>query len=637
MSNPRGAKKSRIEKPARLPDTLARWLLPAFIFLATVMAFFPVLENGFVDWDDAVNLLENPRYRGLGWSELGWMFTTFHMGHYQPLSWVTLGLDYLVWGMDPFGYHLTNLLLHAVNGVIFYFVALRLLSLSASSESGRVVLKAAAGFAALFFAVHPLRVESVAWATERRDVLSGLFFLGTILCYLRANAAGESGLSRQRWLTAAVLVYGLSLLSKVSGVTLPVVLALIDVYPLGRLGNGPGKWFGAEARRVWREKLPFLALALAAAVIAPVAISQAGAMSTLEKYGILARLAQASFGLIFYLWKTVLPVGLSPLYELPTRFNPSDWPFVLSGVMVVGVSMGLLIFSRWWPAGLAIWIYYAVMLAPVLGIAQNGPQFVADRYGYLSCLGWALLAGAALLYCYQWAGGSNGRRAFGFFAIGLVTVVLVGLGILTWKQVHVWHDSETLWRHVLTVTEKTYFDSSFAHYNLGTILAGRGETREAIGHYHRALEIYPTYAKAHYNLGNALAREGKVGEAVDHYRQALRIDPVYTKAHLNLGIALARLGDLEGAMEHYRQLLQIDPMEAKAHYNLGAILAGRGKIEEAVDHFRQALRIEPEFAEAHESLGRTLARQGKRDEAIQHYQEALRILKGRSEAGGGAN
>ncbi len=637
MSNPRGAKKSRIEKQAQPPDTPVRWLLPAFIFLATVTAFFPVLENGFVDWDDAANLLENPRYRGLGWSELGWMFTTFHMGHYQPLSWVTLGLDYLVWGMDPFGYHLTNLLLHAVNGVVFYFVALRLLSLSASSESGRLVLKTAAGFAALFFAVHPLRVESVAWATERRDVLSGLFFLGTILCYLKANAAGESGLSRQRWLTAAVLVYGLSLLSKVSGVTLPVVLALMDVYPLGRLVNGPGKWFGAEARRVWREKLPFLALALAAAVIAPVAISQAGAMSTLEKYGILARLAQASFGLIFYLWKTVLPVGLSPLYELPTRFNPSDWPFVWSGVVVVAVSMGLFVFRRWWPAGLAIWIYYAVMLAPVLGIAQNGPQFVADRYSYLSCLGWALLAGAALLYCYQWAGGSIGRRAFGFFGIGLVTAVLVGLGILTWKQVHVWRDSETLWRHVLTVTEKTYFDSSFAHYNLGTILAGRGETKEAIGHYHRALEIYPTYAKAHYNLGNALAREGEVEEAVDHYRQALRIDPAYTKAHLNLGIALARLGDLEGAMEHYRQLLQIDPTEAKAHYNLGAILAGRGKIEEAVDHFRQALRIEPDFAEAHESLGRALAQQGKRDEAIQHYQEALRILQGRSEAGGGAN
>jgi tetratricopeptide (TPR) repeat protein len=681
----------------RMPR-ISCWFVPALIVLLTFTVFFPVLKNGFVNWDDDKILLENPNYRGLGWTQLRWMFTTFHGGHYQPLTWVTFGLDYLLWGMEPFGYHLTSLILHVANAILFYFLALGLFSVALSklTASMGLGLRLAAGFAALLFAIHPLRVESVAWATERRDVLSGLFLFLTILCYLRANTVSD-GRVRAQWLTAAVVVYGLSLLSKAIGVTLPIVLFVLDFYPLRRLGGEAGKWFGPKTREVLREKIPFLSFALAAAVIAPMA--QGGVMRPIHEHGVIPRVSQALFGLVFYLYKTVIPLGLSPLYELPIDFNPWDWRFLLSGLVVVVASTSLFVARHRWPAGLASWVCYVVILAPVLGLAQSGPQLVADRYSYLSCLGWAMLAGAGLFYCWQVrSSSSTSFRAF-VLAAGLASVVV--LGVLTWKQTQVWHDSVTLWRYALTVTEKSYFESSTAHSNLGVVLASQGkleeaiqnyrealridpanaeahnnlgvalrerdELEDAIQHYREALRINPAYAEAHFNLANALVKQGELEEAIGHFRQALRINPVDAKAHYNLGTVLARKGVLEEAIQHFRQALQSDPAYAAAHYNLGTALAIRGELEGAIDHFRQALNLnpssseihfglgnvlasrgdleeavvhfghalclQPDFAEAHESLGRALVRQGKRDEAVQHYQAALRMMKSRREGG----
>lgn len=648
MANPRNKKPRKQERQEPSAQRL-RWALPLLIAIVTLVVFSPALQNGFVSWDDDRNFLENPLYRGLGWSELRWMFTTSQGGHYQPLSWMTLGLDYLLWGMEPWGYHLTNLLFHAANAVLFFFVSLRLLSLAffRTSVSKDLALHAAAGLAALIFSIHPLRVESVAWVTARRDVLSAFFFLWTLLCYLRASTVAETVSARRRWMTAAVFVYALSLLSKAIGMTLPVVLLALDVYPLRRLGGGSGRfdlevstvrldrtahlerWFGPGARRIWFEKVPFFLLAAIFGIVALFIQEEAGALKPLERYGLTARIAQALFGFAFYLWKTIFPFGLSPLYELPARFNPWDWPFVLSGLAVVAVSLGLFVVGERWPAGLAIWVYYLVVLAPVSGLAQTGVQITADRYSYLSCLGWAILAGAGLLHCWRaWVGGRISLKTF-VVVKGLVIAIVIGLGLLSWRQVQVWHDSERLWRHVLAIDPK----SSIGHNSLGVVLVGRGELKEAIEHYRVALQIDPAYAKAHNNLGSALAMRGELKEGVEQYHEALRIDPAYAKAHYNLGVALARQGHLEEAIAHFRRAVRIDPAYAMAHHNLGTALAIQGELERAIDHFRQALQIQPEFAEAHESLGRALAQQGKRDEAVQHYQEALRILKTRRDAG----
>ena len=259
-----------------------RWIshlaVPVLLALVSFVVFLPALEAGFVNWDDDQNFLDNPNYRGLGAARLRWMFTTFLMGHYIPLSWVTLGLDYVVWGMKPAGYHLTNLLLHVANAVLFYFMALRLLRASTPGDhaDGSLALTLGSGFATLLFAVHPLRAESVAWITERRDVLSGLFYLAAVLAYLRyCDGAVSDGSRTRKWYWASLGLFALALLSKAMAVTLPVILLVLDVYPLRRLGGVGGRRPWASSRSVVTEKLPFFVLSLAAGVIALVALAHA--------------------------------------------------------------------------------------------------------------------------------------------------------------------------------------------------------------------------------------------------------------------------------------------------------------------------------------------------------------------------
>jgi Flp pilus assembly protein TadD len=600
-----------------------RLFVPVLIVLLTVAAFVPTLQNGFVNWDDQPNLLENPNYRGLGWAQLRWMFTTFHMGHYQPLTWVTFGLDYLLWEMNPLGYHVTSLILHAANAALFYFLALRLLSLSFSAVPRETPLLLASGFAALVFAIHPLRVESVAWATERRDVLSGLFFLATVLCYLKAVKVAETDSGRWRWTALAVILYLLSLLSKASGITLPIVLLVLDVYPLGRFGGGSGKWFGPEARRVWREKIPFLILAVAAGVVVLLAQHEAKALRSIASYGILPRIAQSLFGLTFYLSKTIVPLRLSPLYEMPTNLNPWDWPFVVSGIIVVAVSVCLFLARHRWPAGLASWVCYVVILLPVLGIAQSGPQLAADRYTYLSCLGWAILAGAGWVHLWRlWISGRLGLWTF-MLAQGLAVAVLVGLGSLTWRQTRIWHDSERLWRHALAI-----IPSGLSHYYLGIDLAERGKLDEAIEQFRETLQINSSHVDTHYNLGKLLARRGDFEEAIQHFRRALEINPADAGLHNGLGLVLASQGNLEEALQHFRRALEIDPRDVRAHNNIAITLATRGDLEGAIQHFRRALEINPSDAGTYSNLANALLQRGDVDEAIQQLRHALELNPG---------
>src|SRR5215475_960531 len=290
-NNLRKMRKSSNLTESFLTRAAGDWTVPAIIAVVTCVAFLPVLWNQFVDWDDFDNLVNNPRYRGLGWDQLRWMFTTFHMGPYQPLSWMTYGLDYLIWGIDPTGYHLTNLMLHAANAAFFYLVARRLIAVAFSMPNDEVSwhLNVSAAFAALMFGIHPLRVESVAWATERRDVLSGFFLLLTVLSYLKAVGPQMSRAGWQRWIIVSVTFYVLSLLAKASGITLPLVLVVLDVYPIRRLGGGVGKWFSISSRRVWFEKLPFFVAAVVAGAVALTAQYRAGALVSTETHGLEGR------------------------------------------------------------------------------------------------------------------------------------------------------------------------------------------------------------------------------------------------------------------------------------------------------------------------------------------------------------
>jgi len=580
--------------PSALPQRRGSWLIPVLIALVTFAAFLPTLQNQFVTWDDATNFLENAHYRGLGWTHIRWMWTT-HLGHYVPLTWMTLGLDYLLWGMNPFGYHLTSLLLHAANAVVFFFVVRRILTraLPSPSERGHA-LAVAAGFAALVFAIHPLRVESVAWVTERRDVLSGLFYLSAILMYLRACERGARG---RGWYWAAVGLFAGALLSKSMVVNLPFVLLILDVYPLRRLGGFVG-WWSEPARRIYIEKIPFVLLAAAASAIAVMAQSSVHAAASLAQLSVPGRLAVAAYGLGFYPRKMVVPVNLSPLYELPRTVDPMAPPFILSYALVLAIMAIVLALRRRVPGLPAAWVAYVVVLLPVLGFFQSGPQIAADRYTYLAGLGGAILAGAGLLSCWRTSRTSKTGTPTTLPIAGVATCVVVGLGALTWNQAQVWHDSEKLWTHALARDPQ----SSIAENNLGVVRADQSKLAEAIEHYQRALQMRPDYADAYFNLGNALFQQGKLAEASDHYRQALAIKRDHARAHNNWGVVLARQGKLAEAGDHFQAALHIGPDNADAHTNLGNALFQQGKLAEASDHFRQALRLKPDHAAAQSGL-----------------------------------
>ena len=607
------------EVSAGIPGRRTAWLAPTLVALATIAVFSGALRNGFLNWDDNVNFLTNPHYRGLGWANLRWMFTTLHLGPYQPLSWLTCALDYLLWGMNPIGYHLTNVLLHAANAVMFYEVSLWFLSRAPVPSAGPGLSpRVAAALAALLFALHPLRVESVAWITERRDVLSGLFYLWAAYAYLRQHEV--LGRSDRGWQLQCWAAFALALLAKGIVITLPAVLLALDFSPLRRLPSEARRWFDANCRHVWLEKLPFLAPALLIALVG--IIGQRHAQAVLAESSA-AHAAKACYGLAFYLWKTIWPAALCPMYESPLPLDPLAWPFLLSAAAVALITWRLFLCRKRWPAGLTAWVCYAVTLSPVLGLIPFGPQLAADRYSYLACLPWPLLAASGFTWAWPRAK-ARGRAALGLAAV----MALASLAGLTWRQIGFWRDSASLWSRVLDVRPRT----EIAHVNLGIALAEQGKGDEAISHYREALSIRPDHAEVLGNWGLALAGQGKVEEAIAQYREALRLKPLYAEACNNWANALKQAGRMKEATAQYREALRLKPNFPEARANLALVLAGQGKAEEAIAQYREALRLDPGDARAQENLAAALAGQGKMAEAIAHYHEALQLAPGRAAA-----
>jgi len=601
----------------------SRWISPALTALVVVAAFSSALPGGFQQWDDVVLLVDNPAYRGLGWSNLKWMFTTNLLGHYMPLTWITYGLDYVVWGMNPYGYHLTNIVLHAANAALVYLVAQRLFRIvwPGTSAAGADGLRIAAALAALVFGVHPLRVESVAWITERRDVLSGFFFLLAILMYLRAcEVESRDG---RRWSTfywAAVGTFVLALLSKSMAVTLPVVLLVLDVYPLRRLRPGAHGWLTPGPWRIWQEKLPFLFVGAVVSAVAFRALLGGANATSWERLGLLERVAVSAYSVAFYLRKTLVPLELSPLYELSLPVHIFDRRFLVSGVVVLFITLAGLASRRRWPGLLAVWTCYVVMLLPVAGIFHNGHQIAADRYSYLPGVGWALLAGGAVVIASRGLRRArSGRRALAALAGVLVVSATAALALTTWRQAKIWRDDETLWRHAVRLDPA----SSVAASNLGSGLRLRGKLAEAVEQSEHALLLRPAYPEAHLNLGLAKAAQGRAGEAERHFRQVLQIRPRSAPAHAGLGALLETQGRLDEALEHFHRALQINPWSASIHNDLGVAFARSGRISEALPEFLEAVRIDPGLAAAQNNLGRALAQTGRLTEAADHFRAAI--------------
>lgn len=543
------------------------WLGPLVILLASAVVYLPLLDAGFVNWDDDQNFLQNEHYRGLAFEQLAWMFTTFHHGGYQPLSWLSLGADYCVWGMDPLGYHLTNLILHAANSLLFYTLVAEILLVL----GGRRPVTWASVAAALLFSVHPLRVESVAWITERRGLLAALFWLATLCSYLKAHRAGSR---RRRWLLLALASFVCSLLSKGFGLTLPLVLLVLDVWLLCR--RGP---LGLVL-----EKLPFVLAALLVGALARLAQVEGGAVRSWAEHGLVERAAQAAYGICFYLRKTLVPVDLSPLYPLEEKLDWSEGRFLLSAGLVFALTVLGWRWRRARPGMLAVWISYLIILAPVLGFTQSGPQLVADRYSYLACLPFALLAGGIL------ASLRERRLLAGLCAV----LVLLPLAALCRRQSAVWRSSTALWRQALNVHPESYT----ARFQLGHALGELERYEQAAVQYELCVERKPSHADAWFNLGMAYYRLGRHGEAVLAWKRRERLRPGEARTLYCLGLASFALERDEDAVAYARSALERAPEWASAFHLMAEAHLRLGETDAAVRAFERVLHLDPGHAEA---------------------------------------
>ncbi len=587
-------------------------LISLVLLVATLAAFGQVRNHAFLNFDDDVYVTANRHVQsGLTLESVTWAFTRMHAGFWHPLTWLSHMLDCQLYGLNPSGHHLTNLVFHIASTLLLFLILKRMTG--ALWRSGLV---------AALFALHPLRVESVAWVAERKDVLSTFFWMVTMGAYVRYVERPKLN----RYLLV-LLFFALGLLSKPMLITLPFVLLLLDYWPLGRFqfGQPSGhhrsntvklKDSGDQrsfALRLVLEKAPFFGLVAVSSFLTFLAQRSAGAVTSLQSLPLESRVANALVSYVSYIEKMIWPRHLAVFY--PYQEVLPIWKVVGSGLFLVCISILVIRVVRRHPFLVVGWLWYLGTLVPVIGLVQVGMQAMADRFTYIPLIGLFVMVAYGVP---DLLAGWRHRRVVLSVSAGLLLSLLM---IATKSQVKHWQDDTTLFKHSLDVTSNNYL----CHTNLGVALARQGKIEEAVAHYVEALRIQPDFVEAHNNLGIALAGQGKIEEAIAHYVEALRIQPDFVGAHTNLGVALAGQGKIEEAIAHYVEALRIQPDYVEARNNLGVALAGQGKIQEAIAHYREALRIAPEFAKTHYNLGVALAGQGRIQEAIARYVEALRI------------
>jgi protein O-mannosyl-transferase len=611
---------SKVSPSPFMRDRFVATILCGLLLLAVGLVFGQTLGYQFV-YDDEPYIYANPTVmRGLTAEGMTWALTATYASNWHPLTWFSHMLDCQLYGLQPWGHHLSNVVLHAANTILLLLILWRM--------TGDLWPSA---FVAAVFAIHPLRVESVAWVAERKDVLSGLFFMLTLAAYVGYT---RRPFSVVRYLTV-IVSFGLGLMAKPMLVTLPFVLLLLDYWPLGRMSETgrrglsqfsrrdelcPANTLGrcengtvplASPGRLVVEKIPLLVLT--AASCAATYFAQGAAMTTTEQLPIAWRFANAVVAYVAYVGQFFWPAGLAALYPHPGR-DLEIWKFVVALLSLVGVSAAAMVQRRRFPYVLVGWFWYLGMLVPVIGLVQVGLQSMADRYTYLPQIGLCLVVawGAAAMV----AAWPNLRRAFSM-AGALAVLVLMGCA---WRQTTYWRNSETLWNRALACTS----GNSLAHYSLAVAISIPGREEEAIRHYREALKIKPDYVDAYNNLGATLAERGEIDAAIATYEDALKHAPNDVDVNSNLGAVLSDRGQLDAAISHFESALRVKPNHGQAHCNLGLALARRGDLSGAMAHLEDALRIKPGFVDAYINLGLVFNMQGQFDEAIAQYHEALK-------------
>jgi protein O-mannosyl-transferase len=587
-----------------------RWVIPAIcIFLAAIIwvVFGQAVNFGFVNFDDDDYVYQNPIVQqGLTIHGIIWAFTHFDANNWHPVTWISHMLDCQLYGLKAGGHHLTSILLHTATAILLFLVLRRMTGFLWRSA-----------FVAMVFAVHPLRVESVAWVSERKDVLSGLFFMLTLWAYV--------SYTRHFWSPIryglVVVLFAVGLMSKPMLVTLPFILLLLDYWPLKRFSGGQ------TPRHLIFEKLPFFVMSAASCVVT--IFAQSKALQSFENLPMPLCLGNASISYVAYLGQMFWPSGLA-IYPF-SEHEIGAVRVVLSLMVLAGISAGVFLLRRHYPYLLSGWLWYLIMLVPVIGIVQVGSEAHADRYTYLPQIGiYVAIIWAAAELAAKW---QVSRAVLG----SLMGCVIMVLMVCAWKQTAYWKDGETLWRHTLAVTS----NNTFAHKNLADALAQKGQVDEAISEYQKALAIDPNNAEACYNLGYTLAQQGQVDEAIIQFQQALAINPNLAEASFNLGDALYQKGRVDEAIIQFQKTLAIQPGFVAAQNNLTHIAwvmatspnpslrNGTKAVELAQQTDRLSGGGNPNMAA---TLAAADAEAGKFPEAIANAQRALQLASGQNNA-----
>ncbi|CAB5139818.1 Tetratricopeptide TPR_2 repeat protein [Olavius algarvensis associated proteobacterium Delta 3] len=579
------------------------FLVSVLILVGTVFVYGQVVQFDFLNFDDPLYVTENPHVLGgLTVEGVAWGFSNFSDGNWIPLTWLSLMLDGMLYGSDPFGYHLTNVLWHAVNSILLFAVSRKM--------TGALWQSA---FVAAMFALHPLHVESVAWVSERKDVLSAFWGILGLLAYDR-YVRQPSGFRY----VLLFICFCLSLLAKSMLVTFPFILLLMDFWPLGRFGldipdQGKSNWV-IRLLPLVREKVPLFAVAAVFGGVTFWAQKSGGGVSSLELYPLSVRAANGLVAMVAYLSQVIWPLQLAAFYPHPGNSLPL-WQVLGSGVLIVGATVIAVVNARKVPYLTVGWLWFVGTLVPVIGLIQVGGQAMADRYMYLPMIGISIIL--------AWGGADAAKKLRLHRA--LVTAGVMTLLSLWTLQAHrqagYWRNSVTLFEHALAVTHGNFV----AHSNLGNALLETGSAHRAVSQFRQAVAIRPKSAMAHYNLGRGLTDVGASGMAMASYREALIRDPDYPGANGNLANLLTAEGRFEEALVYYRKEMDIAPDAPGPLGNMANLLAIRGEFDRAISLYERAISLDPQDAVVHGNYGLALKAVGALPQAAAHFAEAIRL------------
>lgn len=580
------------------PKVNWQWLT-LILFIVAILPYLGIWEFEFVTFDDPKYVQGNEQVKaGITWASIQWAFTSGYASNWHPLTWISHMLDVDLFGLNAGAHHTTNVLLHGFNTLLLFgFLA------QATGCRGR------SAFVAALFAAHPLHVESVAWISERKDVLSAFFMLLTLWTYFRYTT-GPTLLSY----LGVVFLFTLGLMAKPMLVTLPFMLLLLDGWPLNRIRLKPFDW--SMALRLIIEKLPLFALAATSSVITFIVQQEGGAIANIDNVPLMLRLGNAAVSYIQYILNMFAPIGLAVLYPFPE--SVPMWKALGSTVALVTISafaVKLRGMFSYFPVG---WFLFLGTLIPVIGIVQVGSQAMADRYTYIPMIG--------LFIVVAWGSYDLLGRGSSKQAPLLVTAVLIiaTLTAMSWTQARYWQNSNFLWARAVDATSDNYR----AHTAYGSLMEDQGALTQAVKHFTRAAQIQPSHAIAHNKLGAVLSDLNRPVDAIGHYENALRIQPDFAEAHNNLGNALNTVGRREEALKHFKKAISIKPNYPSPYNGLGSALDDLGRVDEAITNYSEAIRIDPQYAAAYNNLATAYYKKSMLDEAVEASRIALKLEPG---------